>query len=206
MREVADKWYGLVIDLERCVGCHTCTVACKVENGMEAGSGIRVETIGGGRQDTPSGRYPGVSMHFRPVACMHCQEPPCRDACPAGAISCRPDGIVLLDEGLCNGCQACLPSCPYGALACDEETSTVRKCNLCSDRLDEGFEPFCVLCCGNGAISFGDLADADSSVSRLVSQRGAGPLKPELGTRPSVFYCQPGLKRTTSVSDPGIRP
>ncbi|NQT48419.1 MAG: 4Fe-4S binding protein, partial [Chloroflexi bacterium] len=36
--------YGLVIDLERCIGCHTCTVACKVENKMEASSGIRVET------------------------------------------------------------------------------------------------------------------------------------------------------------------
>ncbi len=187
-----DKRYGLVIDLERCAGCHTCTVACKVENGMEGASGIRVATVGGGRPDTPRGTYPDVAMHFLPVACMHCQEPPCRDACPAGAISRRPDGIVLLDEELCDGCQACLSGCPYGALVYDKEASRVRKCNLCRHRLDDGFEPFCVLCCGSGAILFGDLADPGSAVSRLVSGRGACPLNPEAGTGPSVYYLQPG--------------
>lgn len=117
-------------------------------------------------------------------------------ACPAGAIRRRPDGIVLLDEGLCDGCQACLSSCPYAALTTDGGASGVRKCNLCSHRLDEGFEPFCVLCCGCGAISFGDLADPESSVSRLVLERRACALKPELGTGPSVFYCLPRPGRT----------
>ncbi len=70
------KRYGMVIDLERCTGCRACTVACKIENSMEHGTGIRVETVGGAKQDTPGGEYPELSMGFLPVACMHCERPP----------------------------------------------------------------------------------------------------------------------------------
>ena len=56
--------YGLVIDLERCIGCHACTIACRVENDMEVGSGISVKTVGGPHPDTPAGVFPQLSMHF----------------------------------------------------------------------------------------------------------------------------------------------
>jgi len=162
---------------------------------MEASSGIRVETVGGTYTGTPSGEYPELSMYYLPIACMHCDQPPCRDACPAEAIYQRPDGIVLIDEDKCNGCQECLPACPYQALAYDRERGVVRKCNLCVDRLDEGFEPFCVLCCGDQAISFGDLADSESEVSKLIAQRGAYTLKPEAGVGPAIHYCPPRPRR-----------
>lgn len=189
------KRYGLVIDLERCIGCNTCTVACKVENGMEVGSGIRVETVGGAHRDTPAGSYPELSMHYLPVACMHCDRPPCRDACPTEAIYQRPDGIVLIDVQKCDGCQECLPACPYQALVYDPDKDVVRKCNLCFERLDEGFEPFCVLCCGDQAIFYGDLADPKSQVSQLIAQRTAYTLKPELAVGPAIHYCPPKTRR-----------
>ncbi len=189
------KRYGLVIDLERCIGCNTCTIACKVENGMEVGSGIRVETVGGAHRDTPAGSYPELSMHYLPVACMHCDRPPCRDACPTEAIYQRPDGIVLIDVQKCDGCQECLPACPYQALVYDPDKDVVRKCNLCFERLDEGFEPFCVLCCGDQAIFYGDLADPKSQVSQLIAQRTAYTLKPELAVGPAIHYCPPKTRR-----------
>lgn len=183
------KQYGLVIDLERCIGCHTCTIACKLENGLENGSWIKVQTIGGPHQDTPSGEHPQLSMHFLPVLCMHCDQPPCRDACPLRAIFKREDGIVLVDEGKCDGCQACLPACPYGALVYDEGKNIVRKCTLCAHRVEEGLEPFCLVCCETEAMYFGDVNDPASAVAKLVAQRGTAVLKPEAGTKPAVYYC-----------------
>lgn len=183
--------YGLVIDLERCIGCHACTIACKVENDMEVDSGIRVETIGGPHPDTPAGIFPQLSMHFLPVPCMHCDQPPCRDACPNEAIYKRPDGIVLIDEEKCDGCQACETACPYGALFYDPDRDVERKCTLCHERLDEGFEPFCALCCSVEAIIWGDLVESDGKISQLIAQRKAYTLKPEKKTGPAVYYCPP---------------
>jgi Fe-S-cluster-containing dehydrogenase component len=191
------KKYGLVIDLERCIGCQACNIACRVENNMEAISGIRVETVGGSHPDTPAGTFPNLSMYYLPIACMHCDQPPCINACPKEAISKRPDGIVILDEGKCDGCRACLAACPYEALRYDEEADIVRKCNLCFQRLDDGFEPFCVLCCGVEAIFYGDLDDPGSKVSQLISQRSAYQLEPELQTGPAVYYCPPMNPRRT---------
>lgn len=192
-----DKRYGLVIDLERCIGCQTCTIACKLENGFEKGSGITVETVGGPHQDTPSGIYPNLSMHYIPRMCMHCEKPPCADVCPEGAISKRDDGIVLLDEDLCTGCQVCIPECPYDALVLDDGKDLVRKCSLCYHRVDQGLEPFCVMCCETEAIFFGDLNDSDSVVSQMISKRDAGILYPEKGTGPGIYYCPTRQGRIT---------
>ena len=189
------KRYGLVVDLERCTGCQTCTVACKAQNCMEVGSGMRVDTVGGAHRDTPAGKYPQLNMYFLPIACMHCDNPPCRDACPTEAIYQRPDGIVLIDEGKCTGCLECLPACPYRALVYDPEREVVRKCNLCVDRIDQGYEPFCVVCCGDEALFFGDLADPKSKVAQLADKRSAYTLQPELATGPAIQYCRPMSRR-----------
>jgi len=183
------KRYGLVIDLERCIGCHTCTIACKLENGIEKDSGIRGKTIGGPYKDSPAGEYPRLSMHFLPVPCMHCEAPPCMEACPQEAISKRADGIVLIDGEKCDGCRVCVPECPYDVLVEDEEKQIVRKCTLCAHRVDEGVEPFCVTCCETEAMSFGDLNDPETQVSKLIAERTARPLKPEAGLHPAVYYC-----------------
>jgi len=197
------KRYGLVIDLERCTGCHTCTVACKVENKIEVGSGIRVETVGGGHRDAPAGKYPQLSMHYLPMTCMHCAQPPCRDVCPTEAINQRPDGVVLIDEGKCNGCQECMTACPYQALVYDAERVVVRKCNLCLERIDQGFQPFCAVCCGDEAIFFGDLSDPQSKVSKLIAERSAYTLNPELATVPAIYYCPPYNRRQTQSAPAG---
>ena len=185
------KRYGLVIDLERCTGCQTCAIACKVENGIEIGSGMRVETVGGAHRDTPAGEYPRLSMYFLPIACMHCAKPPCRDACPTEAIYQRSDGLVLIDEEKCNGCQECIAACPYQALVYNAERAVVCKCNLCLERIDQGFQPFCAVCCGDEAIFLGNLADPASQVSQMVAQRRAYSLRPELATGPAIHYCPP---------------
>jgi molybdopterin-containing oxidoreductase family iron-sulfur binding subunit len=183
------KRYGLVIDLERCIGCNTCIMACKLENSLDKGSWIRVETIGGTHRDSPEGQHPQLSMHFLPILCMHCDKPPCLDACPLEAISRRSDGIVIVDEKKCDGCQACLSACPYSALVYDAKNNIVQKCTLCVHRIEKGLEPFCKICCETEAIYFGDINDPDSIISKMIAARSASTLRPQTGTSPTVHYC-----------------
>ncbi|MBW2143848.1 MAG: 4Fe-4S dicluster domain-containing protein [Deltaproteobacteria bacterium] len=184
--------YAMVIDLERCMGCCTCVVACKVENNMEEGSGIRVETVGGPHRDTPAGEFPSLKMYYLPQPCMHCADPPCLEACPVEALYKREDGIVLVNKDECNGCRECLEACPYDALTLDSGEDKIEKCTLCAHRLDRGEEPFCSICCEAEAIYVGDLNDPESKVSQFITERGAYTLKPELGTGPAVYYYFPG--------------
>ena len=187
--------YGLVIDLERCIGCQACSVACKMENGIEHDSWMQVKMSDGQPMDTAYGTFPNVTLNYLPVTCMHCQDPPCVDACPTGAIFKRMDGIVILVPSLCNGCEACLTACPYEVIRWDEAMGIARKCHLCAHRIDQGLEPFCVICCEGQAMHFGDLSNPESEVSRLVSLRSGYTLKPEERTGPSVYYLPPLEKR-----------
>lgn len=182
------KRYALVIDLEKCIGCHTCTVACKLENGIEDGSWITVRTVGGGGMDTPGGEWPNLSMHYEPRPCMHCAEPPCIDACPIGAITRRDDAVVLVDRELCDGCGICVAACPYDVFLTDPDTGVVSKCTLCSHRIDRGLDPFCLICCQGEAIFFGDLADPESEVAGLAGRDDAFVLLPDAKTSPGVRY------------------
>jgi Fe-S-cluster-containing dehydrogenase component len=154
------KQIGLIFDERRCIGCHTCVIACKVENRLEADSWMRVVACGGGAADSPAGAYPRLSLSWKADSCRHCPDPPCREACPAGAIRKRPDGIVLVDTAECTGCRICADACPYDAIRFDS-AGRAGKCTLCSHRIDEGLIPFCVKECICGALSLGKPADPE---------------------------------------------
>ncbi len=188
------KALGLVIDQERCIGCEACTVACKKEN--EASEyWIRVKTQNVAHKDTPEGSFPDLKMSFLPQLCNHCTKPPCVDICPTSALVKREDGPVVLDETNCDGCQACIEVCPYNALLYSPEKDRVEKCNFCVHRIDQGLEPFCVICCEGQAMHFGDLNDPTSLVSQIVASRENFQLNPEAETSPSVYYCPPKAPR-----------
>lgn len=185
------KQMAMRIDLDRCIGCHTCTVACQMENGLAPGLAlIPVQTLGG-VQDVPQGSFPSLYMDYVPRPCAHCQNPPCAEACPTEALYQREDGLVLVDASLCTGCGDCMPACPYGAISLDAD-NIARKCDLCASRLDKGLEPFCVICCPTRAISVGIFEEVDQALAPA----------PQLGTRPSLRYGtrDPGRKRRVSDS------
>jgi dimethyl sulfoxide reductase iron-sulfur subunit len=100
--------YGMVIDLDACIGCRACMVACKVENNTPEGafwmSVFRLEKK----------EYPQAEVSFLPRPCMHCDDAPCVKVCPVGARFKREDGLVLTDYDRCIGCRYCQVACPYG--------------------------------------------------------------------------------------------
>jgi phenylacetyl-CoA:acceptor oxidoreductase subunit 1 len=101
--------YAMVIDLRRCVGCQTCTAACKTANATPPGVQWRRVL------DIESGEFPDVRRSFVPVGCMHCLNPPCEHVCPTTATKKRADGLVTIDYDLCIGCGNCIMACPYDA-------------------------------------------------------------------------------------------
>jgi Fe-S-cluster-containing dehydrogenase component len=157
------KRYGLVFDTKRCIGCRTCVIACKAENQITVGSWMRVLNDHGTTTDLPVGQYPRLSLSWRVNTCMHCENPPCLEACPAeGAIYKRSDGIVLFDGEKCTGCQACGVACPYDAIRFLSGDGRPEKCTLCSHRIDQGLEPFCAKECIWGALRFTNTEGAEN--------------------------------------------
>jgi sulfite dehydrogenase (quinone) subunit SoeB len=201
------KKFGLVIDLDICVGCHACATACKEWNsgGHMAplpdfnpyGDGAwgvwfnRIHTFEEGEGD-------GARTVYFPRSCLHCDEPACVTVCPTGASYKRAeDGIVLVNESICIGCKLCSWACPYGAREFDDDAGVMKKCTLCIDRIynehlpPEDRQPACVMVCPVNARYFGNLGDPDSDISKLVAQRRGADLMPELGYRPVNKYLPP---------------
>ena len=143
---------ALVIEEEYCWGCKTCEVACKQENSSP--DGIKLITIW---EDGPRMMDNKLNVVFRARVCRHCDDPACLMACPEGAIIKRADGIVVLDQSVCSGCQTCQEVCPYEAIDFDPEKSVASKCNLCYHRVDQGLLPACAdnVCLGH-CILFGE--------------------------------------------------
>lgn len=142
---------SLLVDVDLCYGCFSCEVACKQEHGVGVGPHfIKVMQVGpvriGGK----------LVMDFVPMACKHCGQAPCIEACPEGAIYKRSDGVVLINEEKCIGCRMCLEACPFGAPQFIAEKNKVQKCDLCVERTDRGLLPACVHHCPTEALIFGD--------------------------------------------------
>src|SRR5262245_62665372 len=107
--------YAMALDLERCTGCHACSVACKVENEVPLGN-FRTKVY-----YYDQGRFPQTRRLFLPVVCMQCADAPCLRACPNKAISRGNDLIVRIDQNACRGNGACEDACPYGAIYVDPQ-------------------------------------------------------------------------------------
>ncbi|MCI8468132.1 MAG: 4Fe-4S dicluster domain-containing protein, partial [Eggerthellaceae bacterium] len=107
--------YGFAIDTKRCIGCHTCSVACRIENNLPNGTWWnRALTDGGAEMDTPAGEFPDATMSYLTVACQHCENPACVKVCPVGATYKDPEtGVVRQDYDKCIGCRMCMSACPY---------------------------------------------------------------------------------------------
>jgi tetrathionate reductase subunit B len=175
------RW-AMVVDLQKCIGCQACTLACIMENAVPENSFRTLVST----YEVHDGAHTGSYM--LPRLCNHCEEPPCIPVCPVGATFQRADGIVVVDGERCVGCAYCVQACPYDARFINHDTGKADKCTFCAHRLDAGLLPACVETCVGGARIFGDLNDAGSQVRQLLEQNKAKVLKPEMKSQPHVFY------------------
>jgi molybdopterin-containing oxidoreductase family iron-sulfur binding subunit len=197
----------MVFDLQRCIGCNACVIACKTENMLPPDVFFTRTFV------AEIGSFPNVRRMYIPTLCNQCEDAPCEKVCPSGATYTREDGIVMVDQEKCIGCNACAVACPYDSRSqltkerlergyfgdgelkgfendCKERwvPGTVAKCDFCSSRLDQRLQPACVAACPTEARIFGDLDDAGSAASRLIRERNGRPPLPEKNTSPKVFY------------------
>ena len=144
---------GLLINLDRCSGCDSCIVACKLENDLPLGHFYnKVIAVG------PTGTFPNVEKYWLPSQCQQCENPACVANCPTGAMQKDPEtGIVNNDKEKCIGCPFCAMACPYGVRYLNQTERVVEKCTLCEQRTSQGELPQCVAQCGARARFFGDL-------------------------------------------------
>ena len=166
--------YAIVTDLNRCVGCLACAVACKVANNVPIGSFWNKVLRIGPNPSTEGSDFPNVDMYFLPIQCQHCENPACAAVCPTGASHKLEDGTVQVDKEKCIGCQFCAMSCPYGVRYLNEEERVVEKCTLCEQKTAQGELPMCVDTCVGLARWFGDMESGDYA-------QFSGPLGKKMG-------------------------
>jgi phenylacetyl-CoA:acceptor oxidoreductase 27-kDa subunit len=207
--------WGMVIDLDRCIGCEYCLRSCSAVNDVRPDKPWNIVV-----QEETSNGYP----FFFSRPCMHCQVAPCVEVCPVKATFVRDDGLVVMDYDRCIGCRYCEVACPYEARKFNwgfpiyenpyiptwgiaeverRPRGVVEKCTFCIHRIDMGLSnglvpginpeatPACVNVCPVNARTFGDLKDPKSQVAQLIAKKSTFVLREELGTSPSVYYIPP---------------
>jgi len=170
---------GLLYDATLCIGCKTCTIACRDANGLDpdtAGSADRLYNAPldlSARAKTVIKLYAeGPVRSYVKTQCMHCVDPACASACMLGALKKRQFGIVTYDPDLCVGCRYCEIGCPFGVPKFEfaKAAPKIVKCERCKERLAAGQEPACTAVCPRKAVIYGTRTELLKEAKRRLAE------------------------------------
>lgn len=152
--EVAMK--RVVVSTSSCLACKGCELACAVEHSQSKNiyEAIAEEPLPAPRVDVEA--LDGAAV---PLQCRHCEDAPCVEVCPSGALTKSETGAVLLDAERCIGCKWCILVCPFGLVWLADDGLTLLKCDLCEPRTSQGKRPACVEACPTGALRYVELEE-----------------------------------------------
>ncbi len=184
------KW-NFILDVKLCQGCNNCFLACRdefFENDFQPYSlaqqrhGQKWMSI----KQKERGQYPRIDVAYLTAPCMQCDDAPCIKKSD-GAVYKREDGIVIIDPEKSKGKKDIVKTCPYNAISWNEESQVPQKCTFCVHLLEEGWKvPRCVQSCPTEALTAVNLEDEE--MAALVTSENLEYYKPELGTKPRVYY------------------
>ena len=184
------KQMGFYFDQTRCIGCYTCSVACKDWNDIPVGVNWRLI------KSIEEGKFPKLSLAYLSISCHHCINPPCVKACPTEAIIKRQsDGIVIVNSEKClgkNDCGSkCLKVCPWDIPQFrSEENAKMEKCNFCLERLEQGQQTICVEACPMYAIDAGSIDELIEKYGDITEAEGfkySNIIKPSIIFKPKII-------------------
>ncbi len=165
----SEKEYLIDFDLEKCTQCHGCEIACKAWR--QLGYGVQYRRV----LNLWQGAYPRVKNASLSLVCLHCVEPACADVCPEDAITKRAtDGLVVVDETLCNGCGLCADACAFGVPQFGEN-GLMQKCDRCFDQQLGNAAVPCVDTCPGEALSYIEVSRADKKAREEKIRHLLGP-------------------------------
>jgi tetrathionate reductase subunit B len=202
--KLSEHWWGMLMDLPKCIGCGNCVRACQAENDVPDGyfrtwveryhvldydiENPHVDSPDGGKKGFPPTKDEGGKNFFVPKLCNHCADSPCTQVCPVGATFISPDGVVLVDPKYCLGCRYCVQACPYGCRFINPKSNTAEKCTLCYHRITKGLTTACCESCPTGARQLVDLKNPNDPIHEFLKTHSVQVLKPYMATHAKVFY------------------
>src|SRR5215472_826971 len=184
------KW-NMIIDVAECTNCNLCTLATMDEYVGNEWPGYAKPMPRHGHKwinilQKERGQVPMIDVAYVPTMCNHCDDAPCM-AVARGAISKRPDGIVIIDPEKAKGRKDLVEACPYGHIWWNDELEVPQAWPFDAHLIDDGWQQTRGhQSCPTGAMRAVSLEDAD--MARMAREKGLEVLRPELATKPRVYY------------------